>query len=90
LRSVGLWRSDEALALAFRDIEDLARACHFSDCTHDHEPDCAVRGVVDAERLESWRRLQHELDRLDEEAEARSRVVKQQDRAATRRVTRPS
>lgn len=90
LRSVGLWRSDEALALAFSDIEELARQCRFSDCTHDHEPDCAVRGVIDAERLASWRRLHHELDRLDEEAEARSRVVKQQDRAAARRVTRSS
>lgn len=87
LRSVGLWRSDEALALAFSDVEALARACRFSDCTHDHEPDCAVRGVLPAERLASWRRLHEELDRLDDEAEARGRVVKQQDRAAARRVT---
>lgn len=82
LRSVGLWRSDEALALAFADIEELARDCHFSNCTHDHEPDCAVRGAVDDERLASWRRLHAELDRLDDEAEQRGRVVKQQERAA--------
>ncbi len=84
LRSVGLWRSDEGLALAFADIEELARQCRFSDCTHDHEPGCAVRGVIDAERLAHWRRLADELDRLDDEAEARGRVVKQQDRAERR------
>jgi hypothetical protein len=39
-----------------------------------------VRGVLDADRLASWRALQHELDRLDDEAEARGRVVKQQQR----------
>jgi ribosome biogenesis GTPase len=80
LRSVGLWRSDEGLALAFRDIEELGRSCRFADCTHDHEPGCAVRDVLDADRLASWRRLQDELDRLDAEAEARGRVVKQQQR----------
>jgi ribosome biogenesis GTPase len=80
LRSVGLWRSDEGLARAFSDIEALARSCRFANCTHDHEPGCAVRDVLDADRLGSWRALQHELDRLDAEAEARGRVVKQQQR----------
>ncbi len=80
LRSVGLWRSDEGLALAFSDVEALGRSCHFADCTHDHEPGCAVRGVLDADRLASWRHLQDELDRLDAQAEARGRVVKQQQR----------
>jgi ribosome biogenesis GTPase len=89
LRSVGMWRSDEGLAAAFADIEALAQDCRFSDCTHDHEPGCAVlaavsAGALDAERVANLRTLQGELDRLDDEAEARRRVVKQQERARRR------
>lgn len=84
LRSVGLWRSDEALARAFSDIELLARGCRFGNCTHDHEPACVVRGRVDAFRLAHWRQLHGELDALDAEAQARQKVVKQQQRAAGR------
>jgi ribosome biogenesis GTPase len=50
---------------AFTDIAELAQQCRFSDCSHDTEPGCAVqaaieRGDLDAERLESMRKLQRE------------------------------
>jgi ribosome biogenesis GTPase len=61
LRSVGLWGSDAGLEAAFSDIEELAQACRFDDCSHGREPGCAVTGVVPADRVESWRRLQREL-----------------------------
>lgn len=85
LRAVGMWRSDEGIAKAFSDIEDLSSGCRFSDCTHDHEPDCAVRtavadGILSGERVANYQLLQQELDDLDDEAEARQRVVKQQQR----------
>lgn len=88
-RSVGMWRSDEGLAAAFADVELLARGCRFSDCTHDHEPGCAVlaaveRGEVDGERVAHMRSLISELDRIDDETEARGRVLKQQERARRR------
>jgi ribosome biogenesis GTPase len=44
----------------FADIEELARGCRFSDCRHEDEPGCAVRGVVSPERLESMRKLERE------------------------------
>ena len=86
-----MWRSDEGLALAFSDVEDLAVGCRFSNCTHDHEPSCAVQvavaaGLIDAERVANLQLLQRELDNLDDEAEARKRVVKQQQRAPSRVV----
>ena len=89
LRSVGMWRSDEGLALAFSDIEDLAVGCRFSNCTHDHEPSCAVQaavavGLIDVDRVANLQLLQRELDDLDDEAEARQRVVKQQQRSPSR------
>ena len=50
----------EGVAGAFADIEELARSCRFSDCRHEDEPGCAVRGVVSPERLESMRELERE------------------------------
>ncbi len=45
----GLTMTDVALLMA--DLEPLHRRCHFNDCTHRHEPDCAVRTAVDAGEL---------------------------------------
>ena len=45
---------------AFDDVVALASSCRYSDCRHENEPDCAVRGVVDSERLASWEKLRQE------------------------------
>jgi ribosome biogenesis GTPase len=50
---------------AFDDISALAAGCSFTDCTHDHEPGCAVRqaladGTLDEARFESYRKLRRE------------------------------
>ena len=49
----------------FAEIVDLATRCRFRDCTHDHEPGCAVQaataaGTLDPARLGRWRKLTHE------------------------------
>jgi ribosome biogenesis GTPase len=46
----------------FSDITELAPHCRFRDCTHAHEPGCAVQaavkgGTLAADRLERWRSL---------------------------------
>ncbi|EPE96786.1 ribosome small subunit-dependent GTPase A [Rhizobium grahamii] len=46
----------------FAEIAELAPRCRFRDCTHTHEPGCAVQaavasGAVAADRLERWRSL---------------------------------
>jgi ribosome biogenesis GTPase / thiamine phosphate phosphatase len=67
LRELQLWDvGAAALETTFADVEELAAGCRFSDCTHGHEPDCAVLGAVESgelpgERLHSWRKLQREL-----------------------------
>ena len=63
LREVALWEGDEGMAQVFADIDELAAACRFRDCQHEAEPGCAVRGGVDAARIEGWRRLGRELVR---------------------------
>ena len=46
----------------FAEITELAPQCRFRDCTHAHEPGCAVQaaikaGTLDANRLDRWRKL---------------------------------
>jgi ribosome biogenesis GTPase / thiamine phosphate phosphatase len=67
LRELQLWdASADALDKTFADVEELAADCRFGDCTHAHEPGCAVLAAVESgelpgERLHSWRKLQREL-----------------------------
>lgn len=60
MRELQLWGGASG---AFGDMEALAAACRFSDCRHETEPGCAVRGAVDPARLASWRKLQAEAAR---------------------------
>jgi ribosome biogenesis GTPase len=55
----------------FPEIAALAPSCRFRDCSHTHEPGCAVReavesGTVARERYESYLKLAAELADLDE------------------------
>ena len=79
LRGVALAGTEEGLARAFSDVEDLAAACRFADCGHGGEPGCAVQASIDAgdlsaERMESWRRLQRELAWQARRTDARLRA----------------
>lgn len=54
----------ERLDWCFRDFRSYLEACAMNDCTHLHEPGCAVRaalaeGAIDRERYNSYRRLSH-------------------------------
>ena len=69
MRELGMWDSGEGIGAAFEDIEELARACKFSNCTHTAEPGCAIQkalaeGRLDAGRWESFRKLRRENDEL--------------------------
>ena len=59
LRSLPLVGHERGLARAFPEIVEAAHACRFGDCTHTHEPGCAVReaeaaGEIDPLRLETF------------------------------------
>ena len=67
MRELGMWDSGDGIDAAFRDIEELSRACKYADCTHTSEPGCAVLraladGTLDAARLASYRKLKTEND----------------------------
>ena len=67
LRELQLWDvGSAALDATFADVEEFAADCRFADCTHKHEPECAVLAAVESgelpgERFHSWRKLQREL-----------------------------
>jgi ribosome biogenesis GTPase len=62
-KSLALWDTEpEEMEAYFPELRDLVQDCQFSDCTHTHEPNCAVLaavkdGRVHPERFDSFLRL---------------------------------
>jgi ribosome biogenesis GTPase / thiamine phosphate phosphatase len=63
IRSLALWDTEpEELDAYFVEMRELVADCQFSDCSHTHEPGCAVLTAVDVgevarERYNSYLRL---------------------------------
>jgi ribosome biogenesis GTPase / thiamine phosphate phosphatase len=79
LRALGLTGSEDGISSAFPDIEQLAGSCRFGDCTHGHEPGCAVRsavetGLLPADRLASYQKLMREAQVVAAKTDARGRA----------------
>lgn len=86
-----LHASDLSVGLdqVFAEIAELAPECHFRDCTHDHEPGCAVQAAVavgrlDPDRLERWRKLVDE-NRTNTPVQSGPRGNKQTNTSSKRR-----
>lgn len=79
MRTLHIGDVSAGLDLLFAEITELAPDCRFRDCTHSHEPGCAVQaavgsGVLDPDRLERWRKLQDEnRDNTPTPSEARGK-----------------
>jgi len=62
-KSLALWDTEpEEIDGYFPELRELVQHCQFNDCTHTHEPGCAVRraldeGKIHPERYESYVRL---------------------------------
>jgi ribosome biogenesis GTPase len=83
MRELGLLDVDEGLAATFEDIEALALACKFRDCTHANEPGCAVRaaletGGLDPDRWRSYQKLQKEAAFTDRKEDRVARLAERQ------------
>lgn len=93
LRELALWEAERGLADAFPDIEELAASCRFGDCSHSHEPGCAVRealesGGLDPERWDSYATLRAEQQALARRQDARLRAAEQRRWKAVNRSLR--
>lgn len=62
IRTLQVHEAADGVDTVFAEITELAPHCRFRDCTHAHEPGCAVQaavhaGMLDADRLRRWRKL---------------------------------
>lgn len=79
LRGVGLWDAETGVGQVFSEIEEMAERCRFHDCAHEAEPGCAVLAAIDSgelpeRRLESYRKLLRENQRIVAKTDARLRA----------------
>jgi ribosome biogenesis GTPase len=67
IRQLGLWGiSPEEVDYYFHELAEAAPRCRFRDCTHVHEPGCAIKSAVDSgaisrARYESYVRIRRSL-----------------------------
>ena len=71
MRELGMWDISEGLSDAFTDVEQFIGKCRFSDCRHESEPGCAIKGAIaagelDISRWESYQKLKEEAIDKDE------------------------
>lgn len=68
IKQLGLWDVDkETLDYYFPEIAEYAGQCRFRNCTHTHEPGCAVSGALEAgeispQRYRSYVHIRESLD----------------------------
>lgn len=67
MRELAMWDAADGVDEAFAEIGALSQKCRFRNCTHTHEPGCAVRasvacGELDPARLRSFQTLMDESD----------------------------
>jgi ribosome biogenesis GTPase len=94
MREFHIWIANEGSKQAFPEVEALSARCHFRDCTHTKEKECAVlkaltAGTLPRERYDSFLKLQLEI-RFLREAEKRAawQHRKKSDRGARREFSK--
>ena len=65
MRTLHVSDAASGLDTLFAEISERTHLCRFRDCSHEHEPGCAVQdgvrqGLIDPDRLARWRKLDAE------------------------------
>ncbi len=95
MREFHIWAAGEGAKETFPEIEALSLRCHFRDCTHTKEKNCAVQaalaaGTLPRDRFDSFVKLQLEISYLREaEKRASWKDRKKSDRVAHRVFNKP-
>lgn len=81
MRELGMWDALDGVADVFAEVDAVAQRCRFRDCTHTHEPGCAVLaglrdGVLNPDRVRSYLKLHEEADRTAALARKHERTKK--------------
>ncbi|BBD07557.1 ribosome small subunit-dependent GTPase A [Desulfovibrio ferrophilus] len=83
IREIAFHEDGHGVESAFTEIQELAEKCRFADCTHQHEPGCAVLCAVETgellpDRLESYHKMKREMQYLsDRRSKSADRVEKE-------------
>lgn len=90
MRQLHLWVDQDGINRAFEDIALIAENCKFRNCSHDHEPGCAVlealeEGKIDFQRIENFQKLKYEIELLEIRQE-QSRKAKERAQQAKKTV----
>ena len=92
MRALSIEGASGGIELAFADIDDLSVGCHFPNCSHTNEHDCAVQaavadGSLKADRVTSWLCLRQQQPPVNRDA-ARERVQDRKRRKTTAKADR--
>jgi ribosome biogenesis GTPase len=60
----------ETLAQRFPEMRNLMSECRFANCTHTHEPGCAVKAAVENGDIADWRYVNYIRMMTDESHES--------------------
>ena len=79
MRELAMWDAVDGVEDVFDEVAEAAARCRFRDCTHTHEPGCAVRagvesGELDPGRVANYLKLHEEADRTAMLARKRARM----------------
>jgi ribosome biogenesis GTPase / thiamine phosphate phosphatase len=55
MRELGLLGVEEGINMGFEDLVGLSAHCRYANCSHEHEPGCAVRAAVEGGTLSNDR-----------------------------------
>ena len=88
MRELGMWDAVDGVADVFAEVDAAAQRCRFRDCTHTHEPGCAIlAGLESGElypgRVQNYLQLHSEADKTSILAEKfrRSKEIAKHHRA---------
>jgi ribosome biogenesis GTPase len=71
IREFGLWHIEaHDLILGFREMRDFSGHCRFGDCSHSHEPGCALQeavtmGKINPQRMRNYHYIRDSLNEFN-------------------------
>jgi ribosome biogenesis GTPase len=91
IRELQLWAEGSDVGAAFDDIARLAADCPFTDCSHVHEPRCAVllalaEGRLAQARYDSFLKLRRELAYEESRTDVRAARERKQEERRIHRI----
>lgn len=80
IREFSLEYAQSGLDTSFSDIEKLAAACRFKDCSHASEPGCAVLAAVEdgtlpPARLKNYQKIKREMSRCEVKTDIKKQLL---------------